>query len=262
MLISLQFLAEFVIEGVERLEQIANPTRPPFSLDKILRYQKSTLANNASIDHVREACDGLSEFREPFRTGRGDLQDWSPEVLSAIDGCFVEYFMQDGSPKSFLFSNLNGAAHSDEVAAAYRSYVDAVDKILLDNADLVPKFAREYFAYDAIWQLQGYSFPVPLVTASVVDCLHKIASKVRMGFIEVSVPTGPIRPKSHFRPTFSLTPDSSSYLRPSVGSPHSYRGRPGSRADSPSCEINSTVWSTPYPESPVSIPTYPKSVTA
>ena len=50
----------------------------------------------------------------------------------------------------------------------------------------MPPYAREYFAIYTMWALQGFGFPVLLVTASVVECLNKILNGSSKGMIEVS----------------------------------------------------------------------------
>lgn len=162
---------------------MANPAPPIMSVDQTTQLRNEL----GSEPHLRLGEDEqpLLDMKNNFRSGHGDLETWKPEVLAAIDQCFVDNFMENDEPVPCLFSALPASA--DDNYARFKSYCDAVDKVLVDNPKKAPKYAREYFAMYSIWNMHGWRFPVPIVTASVVECLHKIASKVRVGMIEVSV---------------------------------------------------------------------------
>jgi hypothetical protein len=58
-------------------------------------------------------------------------------------------------------------------------------------------YAKEYFAYFTIYQMQEYKFPVPLGTKSVVNALHKIAAPHAVPVLQQSPesPQAPITTK-------------------------------------------------------------------
>ena len=123
----------------------------------------------------------LKEMDEAYLSGRGNLDVWTPEIMDEIDKAFVDNFMEDKEPLDFLFF-----PNSPEYLNAYDVYLQAVDDIFVKHQDTLPKYCREYLTYYSIWEMRGYRFPVPIGTASAVECLHKIASQRRKGFIEVS----------------------------------------------------------------------------
>lgn len=143
---------------------------------------------------AQEHFQPLEEMQAAFQTGAGtaNLDSWKPDLLAAIDACFVDSFMTDGEPATCLFSVLPACAQENEVR--FRGYYDAVDYILARSPNMAPPYAREYFAMFTVWYRQGWYFPIPLVTASVVECLHKIASRVRVGMVEVSALPAVIHP--------------------------------------------------------------------
>jgi hypothetical protein len=110
------------------------------------------------------------------------LAAWSPEVLDLIDKVFIRNYVQnDGEPVPSLFfpknrDNLN----------RFMTYCNNVDNMLQTLEDKSPLYACEYFAYYSIWQMRGWSFPVPLGTTSVVDILYKMLKRLKVGFSEVS----------------------------------------------------------------------------
>ena len=113
--------------------------------------------------------------------GRADANTWSDELLGKIDDCFVEYFYEGGAPCSFLFFPA-----CPQYLNRFSGYRNDVDRILRENPDLAPPYAREYFAYAMIWQLHGYKFPMPLGTASVIEAVHVLATRFCRGVCEVS----------------------------------------------------------------------------
>ena len=50
----------------------------------------------------------------------------------------------------------------------------------------MPQYAREYFAYYSLWDLQGFTFPMPLGTQSVIYSVAMLLQDYREGFKEVS----------------------------------------------------------------------------
>ena len=176
-----QFISEFLTESVETLERIANPKKPPMKLSEI--EEKRNEVNEVQGDEELAAVKAeLKEMDNAYLSGRGNLDVWTPEIMEEIDQAFVNNFMESQEPLDFLFF-----PNSPEYLNAYGVYLQEVDDILVKHQEDLPKYCREYLAYYSIWEMRGYKFPVPIGTASVVECLHKIASERRKGFIEVSI---------------------------------------------------------------------------
>ena len=167
-------------ESVETLERIANPKKPPMRLSDMeeKRNQMNEEQDPAVIAALKAELKGMDEA---YLSGRGNLDVWTPEIMAEIDEAFVDNFMEDKEPLDFLFF-----PNSPEYLNAYGVYLQAVDDILVKHQETLPKYCREYLTYYSIWEMRGYRFPVPIGTASAVECLHKIASERRKGFIEVS----------------------------------------------------------------------------
>lgn len=176
--VRLKFISEFMIESVEFLERMCNEKEPPMSLDDITTARLEFIVADGDDEGLRKRMKPMKlAFKE-----RGDLSSWSPEVLKKIDDCFVKhYYMADNklSPY-FLFPD------DPDSNNHFLLYCDDVDLILRTNEDNVPSFAREWFAYYSIYQMQDFAFPVPLGTASVVHALDTLLKVVRKGFVEVS----------------------------------------------------------------------------
>jgi hypothetical protein len=137
----------------------------------------------------------MREMEVAFR-GRGDLSEWSPEVLDEIDRCFVRNYMPDDDPVPCLFVENNA-----DNLNRFTQYFHEVDRVLDIFKKQAPKYAREYFTYYSIWQIGEYKFPVPLGTASVVTAINKILQKVSRAFSEVRAPHPSVTrsPRSHVR---------------------------------------------------------------
>jgi hypothetical protein len=165
------------------LERMANPVPPTMPVDQTIQLRNDL--GCGPFPGLSGDAQPMLDMKNDFGSGHGDLETWKPEVLAAIDKCFVDNFMEDDQPVPCLFSPLPASAEDNY--ARFKTYCDAVDKVLIDNPKKAPKYAREYFAIYTIWHIHGWRFPVPIITASVVECLHKIASKVRVGMIEVSL---------------------------------------------------------------------------
>lgn len=172
-----QFIAEFIIESIEYLERIATSEAPPLSLTAIELIKNEFDASDNDIVALRGKLQGMEDaFRK-----KGNLSSWTPELLDKIDECFVKnYVGEDGDAVPCLFfpdsvDNLN----------LYVSYCSDVDRALRIHSESAPQYAREYFSYFTIWQLQGFRFPMPLGTKSVVGVLNKMAKKLTKGFAEV-----------------------------------------------------------------------------
>ena len=176
------------------LERIASTEKPPMDLEtiKAMRSEFERLHpydDDDKDDEFRNLTRQIMPMNSTFREGRGDLEAWTPEVLEDIDKCFVATFMENEEPLPCLFSKLYsmGEDNAQMIHDKHQEYYRAVDSVLVRHKDTVPRYAREYFAFYSIWEIQTFEFPVPLVTASVVECLDKIASKVRNGMTEVSI---------------------------------------------------------------------------
>jgi hypothetical protein len=122
------------------------------------------------------------EMDKAYLSGRGDLSKWTPEIMKKIDEIFVKNFVMNGEPVDFLFFPNNA-----EYLNAYNKYLLEVDEVFVEHQDKLPKYCREYLTYYSIWEMRDYKFPVPIGTASVVECLYKIANGRRKGFVEVSM---------------------------------------------------------------------------
>jgi|HubBroStandDraft_1064217.scaffolds.fasta_scaffold185537_2 hypothetical protein len=127
---------------------------------------------------LRANLNGMEQaFQNP-----GELSSWSPDMLHKIDQVFVKnYLDEDGEPVASLFF-----PNSADNLNRFMTYCNEVDHELRMEPESAPRYAREYFLYFSIWQMRGWSFPVPLGTASVVGVLAKMAKRVKNGFSEVS----------------------------------------------------------------------------
>ena len=178
-----QFISEFLIQSIETLEHIASKVKPKHSLQRI-----SEARQKFKKEYARYEVDpGLlkqdfGRFDEEYRAGRGNLGDWTPALLDDIDDCFVNNYTDMGG--AFPVESLFFPKAGDNLDR-YDKYCNEVDNILRKPENKAPPFARYYFAVSTIWAMRGYSFPVPLGTRSVVECLHKMTLNVRRGFEEV-----------------------------------------------------------------------------
>jgi len=154
--ISMQFISEFIVESVEYLERIANPQKPPLGFAEIERKKNDFDAPGAVLESVRASLKGMEvAFAAP-----GNLSSWTPELLDDIDTCFIRnYLGEEGEPVPSLFfpncpDNLN----------RFMAYCSEVDQAIRTHYLTAPTYAREYFLYYSIWQMQDWPFPVPLGT--------------------------------------------------------------------------------------------------
>jgi hypothetical protein len=166
-----------MMESIEILERLANCNKPPLDIDELEAIRLEFMDPRSDTAALRSKLKGMADAFQD----RGELTLWHPEMLDAIDGCFVEHFMSDGDVSTSLFVP-DSAANANNFSA----YCDAVDEKLRGKLDQRPKYAREYFAYYSIWQMQGYAFPVPLGTKSVIHALEMLTQEFNGGFVEVS----------------------------------------------------------------------------
>jgi hypothetical protein len=172
----IQFIADFMMESIEMLERLANPQKPPLSVEELQKIRVAFMDPSSNKVELRRKLEGMAEAFQ----GRGDLSQWHFEMLDAIDECFVEHYMKKGEISTSLFvpdspANINN----------FLAYCNAADEKLRGKVSQRPKYAREYFAYLSIWQVQGYSFPVPLGTQSVMRALSLLADEFQPGCAEV-----------------------------------------------------------------------------
>ena len=165
------------MDSIDVLERVANTERPPLNAKEIEEIGNKL----GSRAQTQEDIQGRPSNMATAFEGRADANTWSDELLGKIDDCFVEYFYEGGAPCSFLFFPA-----CPQYLNRFSGYRNDVDRILRENPDLAPPYAREYFAYAMIWQLHGYKFPMPLGTASVIEAVHVLATRFCRGVCEVS----------------------------------------------------------------------------
>ena len=163
---------------MEILERLANKNEPPLRRSELEKIREALGKEGVDKTAVRER---LGLMKEAFQK-RGDVTRWSSAVLDKIDVCFEEQFTLNGEVSGWVFypdsaMNLNKAD----------KYYSGVDRILATHADLVPRYARDWFAYFRMWDEQGYAFPMPLGTCSAVGIVEKLAVGNSVGIIEVRV---------------------------------------------------------------------------
>ena len=171
-----QIVSDFLVDSIDVLERCANANKPPLKLDEI-----EDLAIKAITErpHSADTQTKLAEMKRAF-LGRGDLQQWTEDVLAKIDKCFQDHFFTSGVVHDALF-----ALDSPKAYIIFSQYQSAVDQILRENRATVPPYAREYFAYSMFWKERGYRFPIPLGTASVIEFIHSLTQKHASGLNEV-----------------------------------------------------------------------------
>ncbi|KAI9445862.1 hypothetical protein H4582DRAFT_2052016, partial [Lactarius indigo] len=110
----------------------------------------------------REAADGVRKDR-----GAGtDLLEANTEaevdeIREKLEKCFKDAYCVNDEPCESLFVPL-----SSDNDNRFEKYLMSVDKVLQNESQTAPPYAREYFAYAMMWKLHGYKFPMPLGTAS------------------------------------------------------------------------------------------------
>jgi hypothetical protein len=159
------------------MEKIANPSAPPLGKEDIERRGMQLMDGGTNSVEAMQALTGMEDaFRQ-----RGDLNGWSDEIMSKIDKCFVKnYHSSEGICETLFFPD------NADNQNRFTQYCSDVDQVLRTNIRLVPKYAREYFAYYTVWKHHGYAFPMPLGTASVIEALNTLMSRYQDGMREVS----------------------------------------------------------------------------
>ena len=169
-----QIIANFMVQSVEDLERIANPEAPVLDVRTLTK-----IAQEYMNEHDREALDTqLAPMEKSFR-GRGNPSAWSDELLTAVDQCFIKHFYVNNAPCDSLFY----PGHPDYLTR-FMHYCSSVDQVLIEDKAR-PPYSREYFAYAMLWKKRGQRFPVPLGTASVVEALHLLTKRYKLGLAEV-----------------------------------------------------------------------------
>ena len=163
---------------MEILERLAKENEPPVRRSELEKIREALGKDGVDKTAVRER---LGLMKEAFQK-RGNVTRWSSAVLDKIDMCFEEHFTLNGELSGWVFypdsaMNLNKAD----------KYYAGVDRILATHADLVPRYARDWFAYFRMWDEQGYAFPMPLGTCSAVGIVEKLAVGNSVGIVEVRV---------------------------------------------------------------------------
>lgn len=166
---------------METLERIVNAKKPPLSLSQIEKSREALVEWGRNKTKQVETKAKLQDMDKEYLRGRGDLSLWTTEILNEIDVLFVGHFMYMGEPIWFLFM-----PGSVEYLNSYDMYRRDVEDVLAAHEKELPPYCREYFNYSTLWQMRELKFPVPLGTQTVVQCLHRLASERRTGFVEVS----------------------------------------------------------------------------
>lgn len=161
-------------------EQLANTNEPPIRRAELEKMRNVFNDPGSSAEKKEELRVRLRGMEEAFRR-RGDLRLWRPGMLDKIDQCFEEHYMQNGEMVSFAF-----LPDSADNQYEYMKYCGGVDTILAAHSELVPVYARDWFAFWSMWEIQGYAFPVPLGTSKVVSGMEGMLRGYREGIIEVS----------------------------------------------------------------------------
>jgi len=174
---AMKFLGDFMTESVEVLEKLANQQEPPVRRRELEKIRDAFEDPKSDKEALRGQLAGMVTAFE----GRGDVGEWDLEILDRIDQCFEEHFTSEGTAESWVFM-----PDDDRNLGRYAKYCGEVDRILLTYSDAVPKYARDYFAFYSIWEVQGYAFPMPLGTSKVVSVLAQLLERYQPGVIEVS----------------------------------------------------------------------------
>ena len=173
-----QFLGDLMTESVEILGNLANEEPPPLRRPELEKIRHAF--RNADDKKKAELTTQLGEMVTAFR-GRGDLKKWDVTALDAIDKCFEECFMTDGQAATWAF-----VPNSETNLNKYVEYCNKVDRVLAKFTGKVPLYARDWFAFYAIWEVQGYAFPMPLGTSKVISTVAGILQYMAEGVVEVS----------------------------------------------------------------------------
>jgi hypothetical protein len=168
-------------ESVERLEKMSSLEKSPMQFMEISR-KKSQIRGDKSEEstRIKKGKTLMEPMENAFCSRRVNMKMWTPELLDALDECFVNKFMLNGEPVDWLFTN--SAKYINE----YEEYSRAVDDVLIGHPKSKFTNAREYFKYTTIYELHDLDFPLPIGTRSVVECLNKILTARAKGMTEVS----------------------------------------------------------------------------
>ena len=161
---------------------MSSVVQSPMTFKEITRKKAQIRADQSPESlRIQNGKTMMASMEKAFCSGRGNLKMWTPELLAAVDDCFVNKFMVNGEPVEFLFTN------SAQYINEYEEYARAVEDVLIGHAKSKYTSAREYFKYTSIYELHGLDFPLPIGTRSVVECLNKILTARAKGMTEVSI---------------------------------------------------------------------------
>jgi hypothetical protein len=166
-------------ESVQILELLANEKAPPIERQRLQKIRADFGKDGVDKKKLRDELS-RSGIAQAFR-GRGRLDKWPVNVLNSIDDCFEKHFMVQEGISGWAF-----VQNSGKNLDAFTEYCTGVDRILATYSDTVPRYAREWFAYYSIWEVQGYAFPMPLGTSKVIRMVEGLLSVYRDGVNEVS----------------------------------------------------------------------------
>ena len=166
------------MDSVEILERLANEDEPPIRRSELEKIRDELGKDDSDKAGLRAR---LSVMKEAFEK-RGKATLWSTEVLDKIDACFEEHFTLNGDVSGWVFYPDSAMNHNKA-----EKYYAGVDLILATHAEVVPRYARDWFAYFSMWEEQGYAFPMPLGTCSAVGIVEKLAVGNSAGIVEVRI---------------------------------------------------------------------------
>lgn len=166
------------MDSVDTIERVANTEPPPLKAKDILDLRDRLSMYPAEKQEITKKLSGMATA---FK-GRSPLSTWDEVLLEKIDRCFVANFYDAGGPCASLYF-----PDSADYINRFTKYCSDVDLVFLNNANISPPYAREYFAYAMMWNIHGLKFPMPLGTASAVAAVDALATKYRKGLSEVSV---------------------------------------------------------------------------
>ena len=107
---------------------------------------------------LNKCASMLSSLHDMERVfmGRGNPEQWTAEVLEAINKCFKTYFMSGNEPIAEIFFPYNSKG-----ITLFNKYCNTVDGVIQVHKGKILPYAQEYFTYFTIWEKQDYVFQLP-----------------------------------------------------------------------------------------------------